>query len=380
MDRIRAGVIGVGFVGAAHIEALRRLPQVEVVAIASSTEERARVKAQTFDISKAYGRALDLIADPEIDVVHNCTPNHLHLPLNEAALLAGKHVLSEKPLAMNGRETAALVEAAARSRAVAAVNFNYRYYPMVQQARAMIQNGDLGEIYLIHGAYLQDWLLFKQDYNWRVDPEQGGEARALGDIGSHWCDLVQHVTGLHFTHVCADVATIHHTRYKPQEEARTFGAGDVRGAVEVPVRTEDYASVLVRFTDSVRGVFTVSQVSAGHKNGLTFEVNGAQGSLRWSQEEPELLWIGRRGRPSEVLQKDPSLLDPGARRYAHFPAGHGEAYPDGIKNLFANVYRYISDRSRVPEFPTFLEAHRTTRVTEAILQSAREGRWIKIEA
>lgn len=377
MTRIRAGVIGIGFIGAAHIEALRRLPGVEVIALASSTLERAHTRAERHAVSKAYGDPLELIHDPEVDVVHNCTPNYLHLPLNAAAFEAGKHLVSEKPLAMNSQETGVLVSAAGRHPAVAAVNFNYRYYPMVQQARAMIQQGDLGEIHLVHGAYLQDWLLHRHDYNWRVDAALGGEARALGDIGSHWIDLAQHVTGLRIIEVLADVATIHATRARPQAAGETFRTG-AGSSVEVAVTTEDYASVLVRFGEGVRGVFTVSQVSAGHKNGLMLEVNGSRGSLRWQQEDPETLWVGRRGRASEILLKDPELLSASAMAYAHFPAGHGEGYPDGIRNLFANVYAHVADRASPAEFPTFAEAHQVMRGVEAILQSHREGRWAEV--
>ncbi len=372
MGRIHAGIVGTGFMGEAHLEALRRLPEVEVVAVAASRPEKADLFARTFQVPRAHRDALELIADPAVDVVHTCTPNHLHFPHSKAALEAGKHVLSEKPLALDSRETGALSEIATRSGLVAAVNHCYRYYPLVEHMREMVQNGVLGRVHLVHGVYLQDWLLFKEDYNWRIDPARGGALRALGDIGSHWCDLAQHVIGRRITEVCAEKATIHDTRLRPTTEVATFARVDPRDAVEVPVTTEDYAAALIRFDDSARGFFAISQVSAGHKNGLTLEIDCAEGSLRWEQEDPNRLWIGRRDRPSEMLEKDCS------RRYADYPGGHPEGYPDTFKNLFQNVYRHIADRSTPAEFPTFAQSHQVTRVLEAIDVSHREGRWVKV--
>ena len=365
--------------GAAHVEALRRVPGVEVVAVASGREARARALAEAWRIPKVCRDPYDVIGDPDVDVVHNCTPNDLHLPLNSAALEAGKHVLSEKPLARNSAETAALVEIAEESGLVAAVNHCYRYYPLVQHARRTVQRGALGRVYLVHGAYLQDWLLYRSDYNWRVDPARGGPSRALGDIGTHWCDLVQHITGRRITEVCAQKAIIHPTRLKPTAEAETFRSADQREAAEVPVVTEDFAAVLVRFEDGVRGMFAVSQVSAGHKNGLVVEIDCAEGALRWEQEDPNRLWIGRRNRANEILAKDPSLVEDRARQYAHYPGGHPEGYPDGFRNLFANVYAHIADRGVPPEFPTFRESHHLMMLIEAIETSDREGRWVEVE-
>ena len=376
--KIRVGVIGTGFMGLAHVDALRRLPSVEVIAVAASSEEKARAFAQRQQIPRAYGDPSAFIADADIDVVHNCTPNHLHFPINQAALQAGKHVLSEKPLAMNTTETAALVDLAERRGRVAAVNYAYRYYPLVQHARRFIQSGALGRMFLVHGFYLQDWLLYETDYNWRVDPARGGTSRAIADIGSHWCDLVQHVTGRRITHVCAEQATIHATRLKPKAEAVTFSSGDLREATEVPVGTEDYAGALIRLDDGARGFFAVSQVSAGHQNSLIFEIDCAEGAVRWDQEEPEHLWIGRRDRPSEILPKSPGLLDERARGYAHYPVGHPEGYPDVFTNLFRNVYAHVADRSTAPEFPTFHEAHQIAAVVEAMLASHQQGKWVAI--
>ncbi len=378
MRKIRAGIIGTGFMGEAHLEALRRLPDVDVVAVAASRPEKAEAFAETFQVPRAHVDARALIADRDVEVVHNCTPNYLHYALNGAALEAGKHVLAEKPLAMNSRETLALAELAERTGLVAAVNHCYRYYPLIEQAREMVRSGTLGRVYLVHGVYLQDWLLYRKDYNWRVDPARGGALRALGDIGSHWCDLAQHVTGRRITHVCAEKAIIHETRLKPAIEVATFRGGDAYDASEVAVTTEDYAAALIRFEGGARGFFAVSQVSAGHKNGLSFEIDCADGALRWHQEDPNILWIGRRNRPNELLAKDPGLERERAITYAHYPGGHPEGYPDTFKNLFRNVYRHIADRHAPAEFPTFRQAHEVTRLLEAIDRSHQEGRWVEV--
>ena len=378
MAHIRAGILGVGFMGAAHIEAIRRIPGAEVVAVADVDLDKAQRVATALAIPTAYGDPNDLISDPRVDIVHNCTPNGSHLALTRAALEAGKHVMSEKPLGMDSGETRALVDLAKKAVLVAAVNFGYRYFPLAQQARSAIQSGRLGSILLVHGHYLQDWLLYKHDYNWRIDRARGGTSRAVADIGSHWCDLVQHVTGRRITRVCADVIPIHKTRLRPVSEVETFAAADQVPTVETAVETEDYGAVLLELSGGIRGTFLVSQVSAGHKNALVFEVNCEQASVGWAQEEPNSLWMGYRDKANGCLVKDPSLLDEPAKKYAGYPGGHGEGYPDAIKNLLRNVYMRIADRSLPVEYPTFLEAHRIALLVEAILASSRKQSWVEV--
>ncbi len=363
----------------AHADALRRLPGVEVAAIAGHNEDRARAVAQAYGIPKAYGDPFALIMDRNIQAIHNCMYNDLHFGLNKAALEAGKHVLSEKPLALNSGETAQLVKAVERSELVAAVNFAYRYYPMVQQMAAMIRDGSVGPLHLAFGEYLQDWLLHRSDYNWRVDPARGGPYRALADIGSHWCDLAQYVTGQRITHVCGQKIIVHGTRRQPDVQPSTFESNPPRQGKDTPVMTEDVATALVRFEGGAAGIFVVSQVSAGHKNGLVIELNGASGALRWNQEEPERLWVGRRDGANEILLKDPNVLSDRAREFAHYPGGHPEGYPDSFRNLFADVYEHIADRRAPARFPTFHEAHRITRLVEAIGASNEEGSWIEVK-
>lgn len=380
MSTIQAGVIGTGFIGPAHIEALRRLGNVEVVALSERDQPLADAKARALGIPKAYGDYRRLLADPDIRVVHNCTPNHLHFEVNKAILAAGKHVVSEKPLAMDSAQSAELVRLARQAGVVHAINFNYRYMPLVQQARAMCRGGDLGRVFAVHGSYLQDWLLLRSDWNWRLEPAVGGQSRAVADIGSHWCDLVQFVTGARIVRVMADLVTVHPTRTRPRVEVETYAGKALRpeDLEEVAIGTEDYASVLLEFDSGAHGVMTVHQCAAGRKNRLQFEIDGERCALAWDQETPNELWIGRRDGPNQSLLKDPSLLHPTAREYAHYPGGHNEAYPDGPKNLFRNVYGFIAGTRPGGDFATFEDGHNAIAVCDAVLQSSRERRWVDV--
>ncbi|MGD9636446.1 MAG: Gfo/Idh/MocA family protein [Pirellulales bacterium] len=386
MTKIKTGIIGTGFIGPAHVEALRRLGFVEVAAVAERGQELAEAKAKALSIPKAYGDYQALLADPEIQVVHNCTPNHLHFAINKEIIAAGKHVVSEKPLAMNAKESAELVRLAKDAKIVNAINFNYRYMPLVQQAHQMCKQassgepGDLGRILAIHGSYLQDWLLLENDWNWRLVPEFSGDSRAVADIGSHWCDLVQFITGLRIVRVMADLVTIHPTRKRPKVEVETYAGKILRpeDMEDVPINTEDYASVLLEFDSGAHGVLTVNQCAAGRKNRLYYEIDGSRSALSWDQERPNELWVGRRDGPNATIMKDPSLLHPAAREYAHYPGGHNEAYPDGPKNLFRNVYGFIAGQRKGGDFATFQDGHNEIAICEAILKSSRERKWVDV--
>lgn len=381
--KYKVGVIGVGFIGPAHMEGIRRLG-FDVVAVAEVTQELADQAAERLLVPKAYGDWKDLIADPEIDVVHIASPNFLHYQHAKAALEAGKHVVCEKPLAMTAEESGELVHLAKEKNLVNAVNFNIRFYPLVHEAKARIENGDLGDqLYIIQGSYLQDWLLLDTDWNWRLEPEFGGELRAVADIGSHWMDLVMFVSDTRIKSVFADFETFIPVRRKPKKKIDTFG-GKLEVDVEYeekPIHTEDYAAVLIKFENGARGVMTVSQVSSGRKNRLFFEINGSQSSLIWDSEIPNQLMIGHRPEPNQLLIKDPSLMTDAAQWTASYPGGHTEGFPDTFKQLQTAVYRYISagDFSAKPDFPTFADGHRTILIDEAILKSAKENRWVEIE-
>ena len=385
MNKIKVGVIGTGFIGPTHIEAIRRLGFVEVVALAENNQEAAEQKAAELGIPKAFGDYKEMLLDQEIQVVHNCTPNHLHFSINKEIILAGKHVLSEKPLAISSDESSELLDLAKKHGVVHGVNFNYRQFPILKQLESMIKNNELGKVNLVHGSYLQDWLLYETDFNWRLAPEVGGKSRAIADIGSHWCDTVQYVTGKKIVEVFADLATVIPVRKKSTAGAATFGAqlGDEAQYEDVPINTEDYASVLVRFEDGTSGVFTVSQVSAGRKNRLSFEINGSQSSAYWNQEEPEKLWIGHRDRANETLLADPALFNEEAKGSIHHPGGHNEGWPDALKNMMKNFYTFIYEgkdpSSDKRNFATFEDGHLSMCITDAILESHEKQKWVKVQ-
>ncbi|MEA3440099.1 MAG: Gfo/Idh/MocA family oxidoreductase [Chloroflexota bacterium] len=378
---LRVGVVGAGFIGPAHVEALRR-HGIEVVGLCEESAERAAERAEGLRL-KAYPTFEAMIEDPTLNVIHITSPNFLHYPQAKAALLAGKHVVCEKPLAMDTEESAELVALAKEKNLVNAVNFNIRFYPLSQQARTMIQSGDIGDVYIVQGSYLQDWLLFPSDWNWRLEPELGGDMRAVADIGSHWLDLLTFITGQEVESVFADFKTFLPVRQKPTTPPDTF-SGKLEKTIEYveqPIHTEDYATVLLRFNGGARGVLTVSQVSAGRKNRLYYEIDGSKSALAWNSERPNELWVGHRDRPNEILMKDPALLDPQASQYASYPGGHNEGFPDTFKQLYLSVYRYIDagDFNRKPDFATFEDGHQELLMGEAILKSAREKRWVDVK-
>jgi predicted dehydrogenase len=385
MTRIGMGLVGPGFVGAHHVDAVRRLGFVDVVAVAASSEASAKEKARALGVPKAYGSYEALIADSDVHVVHNTTPNHLHVPVILAALAARKHVVSDKPLAMNAADACRLLAAAREARVVHAVTFNYRGNPLVQQARAMIAAGEIGDVHFVHGAYLQDWLLQATDFSWRLEPDKGGASSAMGDIGSHWCDLVQHVVGRRIVEVLADLTTVVATRLKPATSTEAFARGSDEGRQPVAIHSEDLASILLRFDGGAKGCLSVGQVCAGHKNGLWFEANGRRASLRWVQERQNELWIGRRDGPSGVLPKDPSLLAPAAAPYAHLPGGHQEGWSDAFCNVMRDIYGFIRDGrpvdgERPPAFATFEDGYHAACVVDAVLESHRRGgAWTRVD-
>ncbi len=371
------GLIGPGFVAAHHIDAVRRLGDVEVVAIAGSSQASAERKAREYKVDRAYGDFRALLADSEVQVVHNTTPNHLHLPVSLAVIEAGKHVISDKPLALDPAEARRLRDAALAAGVAHVVTFNYRGNPLVQQARGMIAKGDAGDVKFVHGHYLQDWMTDENVYSWRSDPAKGGGSSALGDIGSHWCDLAEHVSGRRIVSVLADLTTVVPVRYSAGASAEAFSGKQAEERVAVRVQAEDLASVLLRFDNGAKGCFSVAQVLPGHKNDLELELNGLGCSLKWRQEEQNELWIGHGDRANEVIAKDPALVSAEARRYVHLPGGHQESWADAFLNLMRDAYGWIAAGAR-PEakpamLPTFEDGYRATCVVEAMLKSHEAG-------
>jgi predicted dehydrogenase len=379
------GIVGAGFVGPHHVDAVRRLGFVDVVAVAGSSDASAKAKADALGARKAYGNYEALLDDPDVHVVHNATPNYLHYPVNAAAIAKGKHVVSDKPLAMTAAEAKKLLDAANKAGIVHAVTFNYRGNPLVQQARLAIARGDIGKPHFLVGYYLQDWLLKDTDYSWRLEPDKGGASSALGDIGSHWCDLAQHISGLRIVEVLGDITTVIPKRKKPRGSREAFAAGGANEQVDlVDIKVEDLASVLLKFDNGAKGCFSVGQVCAGHKNDLILEISGAKSSLRWRQEHQNELWLGHRDKPNEILQKDPSLIDSEVRGYAHLPGGHQESWTDAFANLMRDIYGFIAAGKKPsdphpPAFATFEDGYRANCIVEAILESAKQGSvWKKV--
>jgi predicted dehydrogenase len=380
MSRVNGvAVIGTGFIGPVHIEALRRLG-LPVVGVLGSSPERVRPRARELGIGRVYNSLDELVADESVAVVHIASPNKYHYSQAMAALEAGKHVVCEKPLAMNSQESGELLGRARSSNLVHAVNFNLRFYPLNQQARQCVAD-QFGRVYLVRGHYVQDWLLYPTDWNWRLDPELGGRVRAVGDIGSHWLDLTSFIAGLRVERVFADFETFIRARRQPRSAAKTFGGGSQGASYRNRrIQTEDYASILLHYEGGARGVVTVAQICAGRKNQLYYEISGQTQAVAWNSECPNELWIGHRDAPNQILLKDPSLLSSKARQFADYPGGHNEGFPDTFKQLYKAVYRYIQagDVGAAPDFPTFADGHEEMLLAEAIERSAHEAQWIQI--
>jgi predicted dehydrogenase len=355
-----------------------RAAGAEVVGVAASTPERGREAAARLGVENAFAGPEDLAVADDVDVVHICTPNHLHAPLAEAALAAGKHVICEKPLATTAAEAERVVVAAERSGRVATVPFVYRYNAMAFEARARVAAGRIGAVRLVHGGYLQDWLSSPDDDNWRVDPAQSGASRAFADIGSHWCDLMEFVTGHRIAAVCAQIATVVGER-ADRGNAPAFAprTGSQSPGARKAVVTEDAATVLFRTTEGVIGTMLVSQVSPGRKNNLHLEVSGADASVRFEQEHPETLWMGRREH-NETIWRDPAAVDPSAARVSSLPPGHAEGYTGCFEAFVADTYAAIAGEQ--PDgLPRFADGARSARIVDAVMASARAGAaWVEV--
>lgn len=377
-------VFGTGFMGRVHLEAVRRLEFVEASAIAGRNIEGARKLGAGFSVPTIATNYRDVLRDPAIDAIHICTPNAQHFPMAKAALLAGKHVICEKPLATSVAEGEELVSIAARQGVRNCVCHNLRCYPLVQQMRRMCEDGDLGEILIVQGTYSQDWLLYDTDWNWRVDSKAGGPSRCMADIGSHWFDLAEHVTGLRVTSVCADLQTFHGKRKQPKHSAETF-SNQLPGAedyIEASVDTEDFGAVIFHLGGQTggraRGSVVASQVSAGRKNRLNIEIYGTRSSVAWDQERPNELWVGHRDTANNILLKDPSLLRPAARSYADLPGGHSEGYDDTFKQIFRRFYAAVSSKEAAIEYPQFVDGLRQLKILDAVIESNQTRRWVDV--
>lgn len=378
MEKIRVGVIGVGFIGAVHIEQLRRLGNVEVVAI--TDEAGAEAKAANLFVPKAYTDYKEMIDNEKLDSVHICTPNHTHYDIAMYAMERGLHVICEKPMTCSVEEAEKLTAFAKEKGVINAMNFNCRFYPMAYQMREMVRSGEVGDIYTVHGGYLQDWLYLDTDYSWRLDPKFTGASRAFADIGSHWIDLVEYVTGLRVTEVMADFAIFHKTRKKPLKPIDTYSGMALRPEdyEEVPIETEDWATVLFHLENGGHASCNISQVFAGRKNQMIVSVGGSKCAMHWDSENSNAIWVGRRDRDNGELVKDPSILMDRTKGVISYPGGHVEGFPDTFKQNFKKIYAAIAGGT--PEdYATFDDGLREMTLCEKIVQSARERRWVAID-
>jgi predicted dehydrogenase len=378
LEKTKVAIFGIGFMGRVHTEALRRLGNVEVIGVAGRTAEAARKFADTLGIERATGNYQDLLADADVRAVHICAPNDLHYAMANAAMQAGKHVLCEKPLASTVAEASSMVVLAKQKGLANCTLYNVRAYPQVQNMRRMCEAGEFGDIYVVQGTYSQDWLLYDTDWNWRIEQ---GRSRTFADIGTHWCDLAEHITGQHVTSVCADLHTFHKTRKKPKHSVETFAGKTLQPNEydEVAIKSEDFGAMMFAMGENTRGSMTVSQVSGGRKNRLFIEIFGSKASAAWSGEAPEDLWIGHRNEPNQIQIKDPVLMRPEARSYTDLPGGHSEGYPDTFKQVFRRFYRRVMDANAPVDYPTFEDGIRQMRVLDAVLQSSQKKAWVTVQ-
>jgi predicted dehydrogenase len=376
---IGAAVIGTGFIGTVHVEALRRIG-IDVRGVLGSTPERGAARAEALGVPHSYGSLDEILADPAVSVVHVTSPNHLHVPQASAIMATGKHVVCEKPLAMNASESRDLVARAETAGVVNAVNFNIRFYPLHQHIREVIAAGELGDVRFVTGHYFQDWLLFDTDWNWRLEPDKGGALRAVGDIGSHWLDLMAFVTGQPIVAVMADLTTFLSARRQPTGPVETFSTERGGETVTRQMGTEDVASILLRFANGARGAVSVSQISPGRKNSLQWEIDGSVAAAAWDSETPDHLWLGHRDRPNELLLRNPALMGAAGRAAAALPGGHVEGFGDTFAALFRAIYADVAAGrpAERPPYATFADGHDEMLVNDAIGASATSGHWVDV--
>lgn len=381
MKKIKVGIIGMGYIGESHIEAVRRIGLCELYAVADVNAELAKQKAETYGIEKCYSTVEELLNDPEIDAVHNCTPNFLHFDINKKIIESGKHLFSEKPLCMTFEEAHKLVELKKQyPDSVAAVNFNYRMNPMVQEAKHKIDSGEIGNVNIATGSYQQDWLLYDTDYSWRLEPEVAGKSCAVADIGSHWMDIVQHITGHKIVEVMADLKTVIPVRKKPKKQTETFTSNVPAEYDEVEVKNEDYAAVMFRTDKGACGVYHVSEMAAGHGCYFNFEINGSKASVRWNQEENDRLWVGHRDGENRLIIRNPNTISDNARPYTALAMGHPEGWNDAFKGNIYAFYHYIENElQNEPVFATLEQAAYVVKLTEAIVESSKTRTWISVK-
>jgi len=365
-DEVGVAILGTGFAGRVHALAARMLG-ARLVGVMASTQERSDAAAAELGAEHGFASVTELLEHPAVEVVHVCTPNARHVSQVEQALAHGKHVICEKPLATSAEDSARLSALARETGLIAAVAFAYRYQALAREARARVLAGELGRVRLVHGTYLQDWLLYQDDADWRAVSEIGGPSRAFADIGSHWCDLAEWMTGERITDLAAVTSTVY--------PARRAAAGAGAPGELVPVTNEDVACLVFRATGGVIGTLTVSQVSPGRKNRLWLEVDAAEASVVFDQENAEWLWLGRR-QAGEQIARDRRPGAPFADS-SFLPSGHARGFVDCFAGLFSDVYGALRNGA-ARTFPTFDDGARSAILTESVLRSASAREWVRV--
>jgi len=368
MKKLRVAIIGIGKIGISHLKAIKAIEPLgyaELAAICSLNPNKIKSLCDDYDIPVWYTSYQEMLKSESLDLVHNCTPNVLHYDVNRGILEAGLYDLSEKPLTIDSQQSGALVALAKNRHLKTAVNFVYRYYPIIMHIKELISKGELGTIYSIHGTYLQDWLLFNHDYDWRVESRYGGPSRALADIGSHWIDIAEFLLDRRVESIAADLATFIPKRIRSPSET-------------IIVDTEDFASVLMRFEGGIHGCLTVSQVSAGRSNGISFEIDGSIASLRWSQEHPERASLKYREEEELFIDEKGTISlanELEENKEANAGASKQERFLEAQQRMIDNFYRSIVFDD-VPIYADFEQGHRIVKIIEAAIESNQKERWI----
>lgn len=380
----KIGIIGIGYIGKIHLEELSRVEGVEVVAIADANAKLVKDIGTRYGIKKTYADWKELVNDKDIEVIHNCTPNNFHFEVNQKVIESGKEIFSEKPLSLSSKESGILTKKALGHNTITGIGFCYRYYPVIQEAAYRIKSGEIGDVHTVVGHYLQDWLLYPTDYSWRLDPKFSGCSNVMGDLGSHWCDLAQFITGSRIKEVMAELRTVIPKRQKTKDGTiLTFSNQGSQDFDEIDIKLDDYGALMIRFENGARGSFTTAQVCAGRKCNIDLQIYGAEKSLAWNHERPSELWIGKRNEANEIFFESPLLQHKSTQHYATLPSGHPMGYRDAIVNLFRDYYSAIKDKREgnkpASNHPDFIAGHNEMLILEAALESSKQGTWTEVK-
>lgn len=374
---INVGVIGVGFIGKQHIEAIRRIPKTKIIGIVQDNYDLAKEIAGTYDIEHYYDNMEDLLKLENLDVVHICTPNYLHYPMAKKIIEAGINVFCEKPLSLTSSEAYELSELCKEHNVKSAVNLNYRGNVMVKEMSHRVRNGMIGKPLIGQAQYVQDWLMYDTDYDWHFNPDLVGPSRAVADIGTHLFDLIQYVYGEKIVKVFCELVIAYPYRKEREQLGETFSLkyGDVIATKEVV--NEDAAFLIVELESGVKVSMDISQITGGYKNAVELVVSGSQSSLTWNQEIADKLVVGKRDSGNEIIYADQKYVSKEVRDYISLPNGHAVGWADAFKNSIYSFYRsFESDEDN--EHVDFTEGYYLMKLVEAALESNKIKGWVVV--